>query len=213
MNNLTVKQQKPSDKTWFDEQGNGVPFNRLTKFEKNKEATIGKLAKEALAISNKLLHFKATIKAAIEQMHLEMLADNEASPQKGKGKGNRTFYLFDRSVKVEVNINEPIRFDEEYIKLAKNELDIMLAEELGETADWLKGIITDAFEKNRGELDTDKVLSLKKHASRTTNARFHKAMGYIDKAINRPTSKAYYSVSIRNAEGKYELVQLNIAAI
>lgn len=211
MSTLTVTTQKPGDKLWRDEQGQVIPYARTTPYERKAETTISKLAKEALAINAKQVTFKNEIMAAFEVLYAEFLKTNAAPANKGKG--NRTFYNFDKSIKITIDVNEPIRFDEEYIRLAKDELDTMLNEELGETAGWLKGVITDAFEKSRGELDTDKVLSLKKHASRTDNARFHKAMGYIDKAINRPTSKAYPRVWVRDENGQFQNVQLNFSAL
>jgi len=89
----------------------------------------------------------------------------------------------------------------------------LLKDNLGKAADWIEPLILSAFEKSRGELDTDKVLSLKKHAKRITDPRYHKAMEYIDQAINRPTSKQYERVWVRNASGQYENIQLNFSAI
>lgn len=212
MSTLTIKPQKPADKIWLDEEGQSIPYDRTTKYERLAENNIGKMAKEALSLNTKLLTFKTSLKSTVESLHSEFIAGNSGKIN-GKGKGNITLYNFDRSIKVEVNINEPIHFDEEYIKLAKAELDALLADELHSASSWIKGVISDAFEKSRGELDTDKVLSLKKHASRTSDARYHKAMEFIDKAINRPTSKEYYRVWVRADSGQYQNVQLNFSAI
>lgn len=213
--NLQVRQQKPAHKAWGDEQGNLIPYNRITPYEKNAESTLSKMAKEAIALNEKLVAYKASLRAAIEKLYKEFVESNGGKIQ-GKGKGGITLYNFDRSIKVEVKINEPIHFDEEYIKLAKAELFAILDDELEGTSSWVKGLITDAFEKSRGELDTDKVLSLKKHASRVPDSikpRYNKAMELIDKAINRPTSKQYERVWVRDENGKYQDVQLNFSAI
>jgi len=214
MSTLQIKQQKPADKHWIDEQGQQIPVNRVTPFEKKRENGIAKLAKEAMAINAKLSAFKDNIRATADELYKELVSSEKGI--QGKGKGNITLYNFDMSIKVEVNINEPIHFNEEYIKLAKAELDAIFEDELDSSSAWIKGLIIDAFSKSRGELDTDKVLSLKKHASRVPahlKERYDKAMAFIDKAINRPTSKAYYRVWVRNPEGQFENVQLNFSAI
>jgi len=212
MSTLTVKQQKPADKNWLDEEGKVIPYNRTTPYERKAETLISKLAKEAININVKLLNFKSEVKAQAEELYKTFVAANNGKIQ-GKGKGGITLYNFDRSIKIEVAINEPIHFDEEFIKLAKAELDALLKDSLKEVASWIEPLIMSAFEKSRGELDTDKVLSLKKHASRITDPRYKKAMDFIDKAINRPTSKEYYRVWVRNDAGQYQNVQLNFSAI
>ncbi|MBD1394288.1 DUF3164 family protein [Mucilaginibacter glaciei] len=215
MSTLTIQQQKPADKIWLDEEGTTIPYARITQFERKREVSIFKMAKDALLINDKLSSFKQFIKTTCEQLYSEFLASNNGKIQ-GKGKGGITLYNFDRSIKVEVSINEPIHFDESFIKLAKAELDAIFADELESASAWIRDIISDAFEKNRGELDTDKVLSLKKHASRVPahiKPRYDKAMGFIDQAINRPTSKEYYRVWVRGDDGQYKNIQLNFSSI
>lgn len=209
--NLTVKQQKPTDKLWLDEQGTGIPYNRTSKYEKVAEVAISKIAKRALALNKELDAFKRDFKGAMDVLSAVFVESNEG--KSATKKGNITLYNFDRSIKVEVNVNEPIHFDEEYIKLAKAELDSFLKESLKDVGSWIEPLIMAAFEKSRGELDTDKVLSLKKHADRIKDERYHKAMKYIDKAINRPTSKEYYRVFVRGNDGQYKNIQLNFSSI
>lgn len=209
---LIIKQQKPADKKWLDEEGDLIPYERTNKYERAAESAIAKLAKEALVINSKLEIFKAQIRQTAQDLYDKFVEQNEGKIQ-GKGKGNITLYNFNRSIKVEVAINEPIHFDEEFIKLAKAELDAFIKDSLGESSKWIEPLILSAFEKSRGELDTDKVLSLKKHAARITDERYHKAMKFIDQAINRPTSKEYYRVWIRNDQGQFQNVQLNFSAI
>lgn len=212
MNTLTVTQQKPADKKWLDEQGEAIPYDRTTTYERKAESNLAKLAKEALVINSRLAAFKSTIKATAEALYADFVKSNDGKTI-GKGKGNITLYNFNRTIKLEVAVNEPIHFDEEYIKLAKAELDSLLKDSLKEVSSWIEPLIMSAFEKSRGELDTDKVLSLKKHAKRITDPRYHKAMEFIDQAINRPTSKEYFRVWVRNASGQYENIQLNFSAV
>jgi hypothetical protein len=212
MQKLTVTTQKPADKMWIDEEGILIPYNRTTPYERKSESTLSKLAKEAIVLNEKLAAYKADLRKKVEALYNDFVEMNDGKIQ-GKGKGNITLYNFDRSVKVELNINEPIHFDEEYIKLAQAELNSFLKDTLRDVADWIEPMILSAFEKSRGELDTDKVLSLKKHASRITDPRYHQAMKFIDQAINRPKSKEYYRVWVRDTDSQYKNVQLNFSNI
>jgi len=210
--NLIIKQQTPKDKVWTDEEKIDVPYSRTTPYERKAEANLTKIAKEAIALNAKLTAYKNDMRAKVEELYKDFVAQNGGKIQ-GKGKGAITLYNFNRTIKVELSINEPIRFDEEYIKLAKAELDAFLKEALKDISSWVEPMILSAFEKSRGELDTDKVLSLKKHASRITDPRYQKAMDFIDKAINRPTSKEYYRVWVRDGPGEYQNIQLNFSNI
>ena len=136
MSTLTVKKQTPADKNWLDEQGQAIPYNRVNVYERTAEITLSKLAKDALIINSKLSAFKAQVRTAVDFLYKSFVEQNDGKIQ-GRGKGNITLYNFDRSIKVEVNVNEPIRFDEEFIKLAKAELDALLKDNLGKAADWI----------------------------------------------------------------------------
>ena len=70
-----------------------------------------------------------------------------------------------------------------------------------------------AFETSRGKLDTKKVLSLKRHASRIKDKRYHEAMDLIDKAIRKPESKTYFRVWEKDENGQYKSVDLNFSSI
>jgi hypothetical protein len=212
MKNLTIVKQAPKDKVWKDEQGIQVPYNRTTKYERKAENLLSKMASQACQLHVQLSLFKGELRRIVEELYADFVEQNGGKIQ-GKGKGGITLYNFDRSIKVEVSINEPIRFDESYIKLAKAELDELLADAMEGAESWIRELIMSAFERSRGELDTDKVLSLKKHATRITDPRYHKAMEFIDKAINRPTSKEYFRVWVRDAAGQFQNIQLNFSNI
>src|SRR6185437_12762400 len=153
--NLIIKQQTPKDKVWTDEEKIDVPYSRTTPYERKAEANLTKIAKEAIALNAKLTAYKNDMRAKVEELYKDFVAQNGGKIQ-GKGKGAITLYNFNRTIKVELSINEPIRFDEEYIKLAKAELDAFLKEALKDISSWVEPMILSAFEKSRGELDTDK---------------------------------------------------------
>lgn len=205
--------QEPKDKNWIDEAGSSVPYSRTTKLERLKEKEAFKLYNEASAINAKLQSFKEHIVKTVEAVLDEARNENNVALS---GKGNYTWYNFDRSLKIEVNVNEQIKFDEVLIESAKEILFNLIRENV-QGDDFIISIIEDAFQTSKGKLDTKKILGLKKHSSRIKNIQmkteWDRAMSIIDKSISRPNSKTYFKVWYKDNEGKYNPVELNFSSI
>lgn len=195
---------------WIDEAGIKIPYARTTKFERAAEASLFKLATDALKLNEALQAYKESVFKEAERLYALFTSEKG---QIGKGKGGASFYNFDRSIKVIVNVQEQITFDENTIELAKNELDTLLNEGLEGAKEFVKPLVMDAFKQSNGRLDTRQVLGLKKHRSRINDPRFDRACDLIDQAIRRPHSKEYYQVWVRSDQGEYENIQLNFAAL
>lgn len=195
------------EKKWIDETGQEIPANRILPIEKMKEKTSYNLAKEALSINAKLIAFKESITADCQKIYDEVMKDGQ------KGKGNFTFFNFDGSIKVEVQVNELITFDSMQIELAKQKLMELVGESITSDKVFIKELVLSAFQTSKGQLDTKKVLGLKKHAKRITDERYHEAMDLIDSAIRRPESKTYFRIWVRNTSGQFENVDLNFSSI
>lgn len=208
---IEIKQQKSTDKFWADEAGAQIPYARTTKLERVTEKTVASLARTAVALNAELSGFKAKVREQLSALYDQFLQDNNGKI--GKNKGNMTFYLFDRSTKIEMSINELIKFDENFIGLAKQKLDEYLDSKIDTTDAAFKALVMDAFSRQRGDLDVRKVLSLKKYADRIKDARYREAMGFIDKAITRPSSREYFRVFIKDETGAWQAVDLNFSSI
>ena len=183
----------------------------MPKHAKNAERTVCGLAKEALRLNTALTVFKQSLKKQVIELYAEFLQVNNGKI--GKGKGGITFFNFDRSIKIEVQVNEPISFDKNTIGLAKQKLDEFLEASLEGVKDFIKPIITDAFETRAGQLDTSRILGLRKYIAQANDERFTEAMALVDKAIRRTSTKEYFQVSIKDESGEYNIVLLNFAAI
>lgn len=177
----------------------------------NAKKTVGKAANRALKLHNDLTTFKNDLKREVEELYEDFKKANGGVI--GKGKGNATFYSFDRAIKVEVCINEVISFDENYINLAQEKLKEVITDGLSGASDWIEGIVMEAFTKSNGKLDTKKVLGLRKHESRVNKPQYSEAMRMIDKGIRRPSSKEYFRVWVKDDNNEYVDVQLNFSAI
>lgn len=202
-------------KLWIDENGLQIPTSRITPAEKLKERTATKLFNKASDINSRLVALKADFDELTEKIILEVMAENNIDNAKPR-KGNFSFYNFDRSIKIELDMQERIEFDDALIMVAKEHFDNFLDNGSGGIDEMIKTLIKDAFNTSKGKLDTKKVLSLVKHRTRIPAKKypeFHNAIDAIEKSINRPSSKKYYRISVLNDVGKYEPIQLNFSAI
>lgn len=199
---------------WTDEKGISIPASRITKAEKLKEKNAAKIVKEAALINKALKAFKDLITELIGEAYEMDLKEKKVAEN---GKGNYVLYSFDRSIKVEVNINERIEFDENLIGAAKEKFEAFLTEGTNGVDEMIRELIRSAFETVRkGKLDTKKVLSLLAYRSRISEAKypqFHEALKLIEDSIRRPDSRTYYRVWEKDQEGKYQALELNFSAI
>lgn len=209
MQNLSYKVQK-SGAPWADETGVEIPFNRLSKVEKLKEQLTGHIIKDALKINQSLTGFKLKFEDYLNDLQKEMHSDKKMPK---KWKGNYTFYNFDRSIKIECNVNETIQFDEAMIAAARECLDSFITKNVQGTDEVVRTLINSAFHNTKGGLDSKKVLSLMKYRTKIKAADFQKALNLIEQSISRPSSKKYLRVWAKDADGSYQNVDLNFSSI
>jgi hypothetical protein len=199
---------------YSDETGAKIPYARVTKSERLREAKAVQLANIATKLNEQMRNFKS----GFAKVHAEVIEAilSENSLAKTDTKGNATWYNFDRSIKVEVNVNEAIAFDSILIEAAKDKL-LTIIDSNVQAEDFIKSIVMDAFQTTAGKLDTKRVLGLKKHTSRISNpaikAEWNAAMELIDKSISRPSSKSYFRIWHKIATGEYAAVDLNFSSI
>jgi hypothetical protein len=210
---MNIKQQKSKDQFWQDEAGNSIPFNRITNAEKLRERSAAALAKQAIAVHLNLSNLKKVVQDVCEEVIAAIKKENKI---KTDSKGNVTWYNFNQSIKIEVDIKEAIRFDDTLIAGAKTKLTDLINNNINGDQ-FIKSLVVDAFSTSAGKLDTKRVLSLKKHTCRITNNQIKKqweeAMSLIDKSITRPSSKTYFRIWIRDAKGEYQNIDLNFSSI
>lgn len=208
-----VLQHKSSDKFWIDESGTQIPYNRTTAVERKKEKYAFTLLKKGQSVFKILAELKAAVREASDEV---LNAEREASNVKLSEKGNYTWYNFDKSIKIQVDVNEPIRFDEIKIASAKEKLMNLIRTNINGD-EFIISIAEDAFQTSSGKLDPKKILGLRKHSARIKNEaiklEWEETMKLIDASITRPKSKSYYKIWVKNEEGEYEGVELNFSNI
>ena len=203
---------KTKDQFWKDETGISIPANRTTKSERLKERKAATIYKKAVSLHDKLKELKLLIKEASEAVRKAVYQETGTEP-KANAKGNFTWYNFDRSVKIETNISEPIDFDDLMIQAAREKLDEFLNNNITSKNEFVKDLVLDAFKTSRGKLDTKRVLNLTRYKDKVNEPLFSDAVDLINKAIRRKPTRMYFRVWAKDDNGKYQNIDLNLSSI
>lgn len=206
------KPQTSKDKNWKDEKGNPVPYTRTTAFERLTEAKATRLLKRARAIERELAEFKEEVRNTQREVYAAFLKSKGVDLNKA-GKGNHTWYNFDRTIKVMVDVQERIEFDDMLITAARERFSAFLADAVRSDVEFVGEMIKDAFETTNGKLDPKRVMGLLRYKTKVKHALFQEAMSLIEESIRRTHSKTYFSVWERQEDGSYQAVKLDFAAI
>jgi hypothetical protein len=196
---------------WADENGVQIPANRITKAEKIREKKTAMLLKKAQDLNARLKAFKEELKDACDEM--EEVSLGELGVNTENFKGNLTFFNFDRSIKIERSISEPMKFDDLTIAAAKEKLDLFLREAIESKFDFAKEMVMSAFETRNGKLDPKKITPLTRYEAKVNHPLFSDACRLIQQAIRRPDSKTYYRIWVKEEGDKHEAVELNLSNI
>ena len=206
-----MKTFKTSDQMWEDESGVSIPFNRITKSERLMERHSAKIVRDALAVNSKLIALKDTISDLSMEAYAAFMEEKNSNKET---KGNFSWFNFNRSIKIEVSISEPIKFDDLTIQAAKQKFDVFFDGNVTSKNDYVKPMILDAFQTQRsGNLDTGKILSLIRHERKINDPLFSEAVSLIQESIRRPKSKTYYRVWLKDETGAYKNVELNLSSL
>jgi len=195
---------------WVDESGNKIPFNRLTSIEKNQEKQAARIVKEAERLNGLITAFKSDIKTICEKVYTDFM---ESKSVNKPAKGNFTWFNFDRSIKIEVSINDRIEFDNLTMKACKEKFDEFLGLNLDEKQAFVKELINEAFSTSRGKLDAKKVMSLMKYRTKIKDTLFQEALDLLEQSIRRPDSRTYFRVWKKADDGQYKNIDLNFSSI
>lgn len=204
-------QQKAKDGTWTDESGTSIPYNRITNAERIKERNSAKILKTALDINKRLNSFKEQVKSLCDEAYDSFMQECDIAKET---KGNFTWYNFNRTIKIEVSVNERIEFDDLTIEAAKIKFDEFLGENITSKNSFAKEMISAAFETQRaGKLDVKRVLQLTRYEKKINDPLFSEACDLINEAKRTPESKTYFRVWQQAVDGSYENIDLNFSSI
>lgn len=211
---MAVNIQSKKDK-WTDASGNDVPQKFLLKSDKVKEAFAGKIYKQSLAIEAQLNAFHAMIREASETVLSIVRNDYELKNGKAKKqtKGAFTWFNYDRSVKIEADVNDIVKWNSALLSEAHELLKEYITGEIGETNILIKGLVNEAFSTSRGEVDSRKIFQLLKYEDKIKNSKFLKACGLLKQAQAIDKTKMYMRVWAKQDDGQYRNINLNFSSL
>jgi hypothetical protein len=195
---------------WTNEVGDKVPVGYINKSDKLKERHAHTLLTQSKLLNKKLKEFKELSRRLNDEVFRATMDDFKITYT---GKGNYTWFNFDRSIKFEVSINERIEFDDLTIKACKEKLDEFLSVNIESKHDFIKQLIVDAFATTRGKLDAKKVMSLLRYEDKIKDTLFQESLALLKQSIRRPDSRTYYRISERQQDGSYQVIDLNFSSI
>lgn len=198
-----------TEKTWTDHKGETVPAKYIDAYTKSKEKTIIKIVEQAEKLSAQLLNFKTGAFMLCDNLN-DNLFENNNTERKAGTKGNYTLFSFDKSIKVEVNVQDIIDFDDR-IQVAQAKINEFLELKTKGADQDLSLLVNNAFKTTKGRLDKSRVLGL--FSLKIKHQLWDEAMDLIKQSITTNSTRRYISISRRQEDGRYKLINLNISSI
>ena len=214
MSNVKFQTNK-KDTIWTNAFGDSVPFKFVPQSDKIKEELGVKIHKEAIKIEGLLNNLHILMNEARQKINTVIREEYELKNKKSLKvtKGSFTWYNFDKSLKVECEMNDIVKWDSSLMTEALNLFNKFLEKSLNEEAILIKGLINSAFSNTKGMIDTGKVFQILKHEDKINNPNFQKACELIRNAQNIDRTKLYMRVWEKSESGEYRNINLNFSSI
>jgi hypothetical protein len=195
-------------KTWINHAGLTVPTVYVPEIDKKREKIVLEYVTKAKKLHAQLLTLKEDMLLNCDMFFDKMLVDGGV---KQAGKGNYSLTSFDKKLKIEVNVQDRIEFDDQ-IQVAHAKIKEYLAEITKDTTNTdLLQIVNLAFQTSKGKMDVKRVLGL--FELKITHPKWLSAMELIKNSINRNSSKRYVRVWEKDVNGEYEAIDLNFSSL
>jgi hypothetical protein len=192
-----------------DSQGRQVPASMVKDIDKKRDETVYRIAEEAVKMKSLLAEFKEKIRDEIYSF-AEMSAAKYGVKWGGK-KGNICLTSYDGRFKLVVSMNDTITFDER-LQVARELIGKCLKKWSTGARQEIKVLVNDAFQVDKqGKISTARVLGLRRLD--ITDADWQKAMTAIGDSLKVTGTKQYLRIYERDANGEYQIIPLDVAAL
>lgn len=192
-----------------DSQGRQVPVEMVAEIDKLRDQTVMSVAARALDMKSILLQFKQNIRDDI--FTFISLSAEKYGKQFGGKKGNVTLMTYDGRFKIIIAMDETIVFDER-LQIAREIIGSCFDKWSVGARPELRLLVNDAFQVDKsGKINTARVLGLRRLEIQDPD--WKRAMEAITESIQVSGSKQYLRIYQRDAEGKYQQIPLDVAAL
>ncbi len=186
-----------------------VPESTIKAIDLVRDDLVMRYVLRALPLREQLAKFRSDAFSEIDS--LIDVAGTEYNAKIGGRKGNVTLYSYDGRYKLIRAISETLAFDER-LQVAKSLIDDCVREWSEGTRPEVVVLIQEAFRVDaQGNIRTGNVLGLRR--VNIEDARWQQAMRAISDAVQPVESKAYVRLYERDAQGKYQPIALDVAAV
>ena len=192
-----------------DARGALVPINSIKPSDLMRDDLIKEIIAKVTPLNAQLAELKRDVINDLRSF-IDISA-NEYGVALGGKKGNVTLTSFDGAYRIQIAMQDTLHFDER-LQAAKQLIDECLHEWTQNSGAELKTIVQAAFDVNKeGQINTSRVLGLRR--LNIQNEKWLQAMNILSDSIQVQASKEYVRFYQRNKDGKYELINLDIATL
>lgn len=195
---------------WVDARGALLPETLIKLRDRDRDALVGQLIRQAKALHAQLVAFKQTAFDAIEAFEQRSAADYGAKI--GGKKGNILLHSFDGRYRIQRAIADKISFDER-LQTAKVLIDQCMQDWTKDASPEVRSLIDEAFQVDKtGSVNTQRILRLRR--LNILDGRWQQAMCAINDAIHVIESQAYLRLYERKLpHSAYQPIALDMAGI
>jgi hypothetical protein len=215
MQKANVKTHTAKDAVWTNASGDQVPVKFLTHADKIKEAESARVRKAALSVEKSLADLHAMMSKVNAAVTVAIREEYELKKgaKKKDGKGNMTWYNFDGSIKVEVNINDIVKWDDSLMNEAQKLFNEYINTALDDKVLLVKKLINDAFSNRKGSVDSRMAFQILKYEGQMKSLKYDKACELMRNAQRIDKTRLYMMVWEKMEDGSYRNINLNFSSL
>lgn len=184
--------------------------DKLTDYERQREALLQPLARRAIEAYLNLSQLAADWNAVFDQIESINKVRDSKRIRDGK-KANLSLFLLDRSVRLQRTQADVVRYEEDKLLKAKELVDACVEEWSKDANRNLVKLVSLAFKKGRRGYSRAAMLNLRNMES--DDPRWSEAMAIIKDAELLDGAASYLLAAIRDDKGSYVPLPLDIAAV